>query len=228
MEQTADEIVKLGREALPVTADVQKKTQIDAAVEKIIAQFKKIDILVNNAGTNILKPIVPGIKYDGWQVADGWDKQMEEDDWHLVLNTNLTSIFLFSQAVAPHMIKQKHGKIINISSNSSNIAPPYWSAYCVSKSGVNMLTRCLATELASYKINVNAIGPGDILTELSQHVLNDPDAGKTMLSYIPMARWGKTREVAILAVYLASEASDFMTGETLIIDGGQLARGAGV
>jgi NAD(P)-dependent dehydrogenase (short-subunit alcohol dehydrogenase family) len=126
------------------------------------------------------------------------------------------------------MIKQHEGKIINISSNSSNIAPPYWSAYCVSKAALNMLTRCLAMELAPYKINVNAIAPGDILTELSRHVLEDSEMGKTMLSYIPVGRWGETREVALLAVYLASKASDFITGETLVMDGGQLARGAGV
>ena len=166
-------------------------------MQKTVEQLGKIDILVNNAGTNILKPIVCGLKYDGWQVADSWDTPITEDDWHLTLNTNLTSALLFAQAVVPYMIKQKKGKIINISSNSSDIAPPYWSAYCVSKAGLNMLTRCLATELAPYKINVNAIGPGDILTELSKPVLENSEMGKAMLSYIPMGRWGETREYKI-------------------------------
>ncbi|GAI42798.1 unnamed protein product, partial [marine sediment metagenome] len=176
------------------------------------------------------KPIafVPGMKFAGWQVADSWDTPLTEEDWHLVLNTNLTSAFLFAQAVGPHMLKRKKGKVVNISSNSANLAPPYFSAYCVSKAGLSMFTRCLAIEWAPFNICVNAVGPGDVLTELNAPVLGDPEMKRFMLESIPLGRLGETREIALLVVYLASEASNYVTGETFYIDGGQLARGSGV
>jgi len=229
IEQTAEEIRKLGRKALVVPADVTKKDQVENVVEQTISHFGKIDILVNNAGMVLLKPIasVPGMKLEGWHVADSWDTPLTEEEWHQVLNTNLTSVFLFAQAVGPHMLRQKRGKIINISSNSAGLAPPYFSAYCVSKAGLGMFTRCLATEWAPYNICVNAIGPGSVLTELSAPVLHDPERKKFVLERIPMGRVGETREIGLLAVYLASEASDWVTGQTLYIDGGQLSRGNG-
>jgi NAD(P)-dependent dehydrogenase (short-subunit alcohol dehydrogenase family) len=230
IERTAEEIRKLGRRALAVPADVTKKAQVENAVSQTVSQFGKIDILVNNAGTSILKPVafLPGPKFTGWQVADSWDTPLTEEDWHVVLNTNLTSAFLFAQAVAPYLLKQKRGKVINISSNSADLAPPYFSAYCVSKAGLSMFTRCLATEWAPFNICVNAVGPGDVLTELSGRVLADPEMKRFMLESIPLGRLGQTREIALLVVYLASEASDYVTGQTLYIDGGQLARGSGV
>jgi NAD(P)-dependent dehydrogenase (short-subunit alcohol dehydrogenase family) len=230
IEKTAGEIRKLGRRALAVPADVTKKAQVENVVSQTVAQFGKIDILVNNAGIGILKPIafVPGLKFTGWQVADSWNTPLTEEDWHAVLNTNLTSAFLFAQAVAPYLLKQRSGKVISVSSNSADLAPPYFSAYCVSKAGLSMFTRCLATEWAPFNICVNAVGPGDVLTELSEPVLADPEMKKFMLESIPLGRLGKTREIALLVVYLASEASDYMTGQTLYIDGGQLSRGSGV
>lgn len=230
IEQTAKEISELGRRALAVKADVTKKDQVENVVEQTVTQLGKIDILVNNAGTGILKPIafVPGMKLGGWQVADSWDSPLSEEEWHLVLNTNLTSAFLFAQAVGPHMLRQRAGKVINISSNSADLAPPYFSSYCVSKAGLSMFTRCLATEWAPFNICVNAVGPGDVLTELNAPVLADPEMKRFMLESIPLGRLGETREIALLVVYLASEASNYMTGQTLMIDGGQLSRGSGV
>jgi len=229
-DQTATEIRKLARRALAVPADVTKRDQVENVVEQTVSQFGKIDILVNNVGTAILKPVafVPGMKFKGWQVADSWDTPLTEEEWHLVLNTNLTSAFLFAQAVGPHMLRKKKGKVINISSNSADLAPPYFSSYCVSKAGLSMFTRCLATEWAPFNICVNAVGPGDVLTELNKSVLADPEMNKFMLESIPLGRLGETREIALLVVYLASEASDYMTGQTLFIDGGQLSRGSGV
>lgn len=229
IEQTAEEIRKLGRRALAVPADVTKRDQVQNVVEQTGAQFGKIDILVNNAGMGILKPIAftPGMKLEGWHVADSWDTPLTEEEWHQVINTNLTSAFLFAQAVGPHMLKQKKGKFINISSNSAELAPPYFSAYCVSKAGLSMFTRCLATEWAPYNICVNAVGPGSVLTELSTPVLDDPERKEFILKSIPLGRMGETREIALLVVYLASEASNFLTGQTLYIDGGQLSRGNG-
>jgi NAD(P)-dependent dehydrogenase (short-subunit alcohol dehydrogenase family) len=229
-DQTAEEIRKLARKALAVPADVTKRDQVENVVEQTVSQFGKIDILVNNVGTAILKPVafVPGLKFKGWEVADSWDTPLTEEEWHLVLNTNLTSVFLFAQSVAPHMLRKKKGKIINISSNSADLAPPYFSSYCVSKAGLSMFTRCLATEWAPFNICVNAVGPGSVLTELNESVLADPEMNKFVLESIPLGRLGETREIALLVVYLASEASDYMTGQTLFIDGGQLSRGSGV
>ena len=229
IEGTAEEIRKLGRRALAVPTDVTKRDQVENAVEQTVTHFGRIDILVNNAGVPILKPIsfVPGMKLEGWQTADSWDAPLTEEEWHLVLNTNLTSAFFFAQAVGPHMLRQKKGKIINTSSNSADLAPPYFSAYCVSKAGLSMFTRCLATEWAPYNICVTAVGPGSVLTELSAPVLNDPERRKFILRAIPLGRMGETRDVALLVVYLASEASNWVTGQTFYIDGGQLSRGNG-
>ena len=229
IEGTAKEIRKLGRRALAVPTDVIKKDQVENVVEQTVSEFGKIDILVNNAGIPILKPIsyVSGMKLEGWQTADSWDTPLTEEEWLLVLNTNLTSAFLFAQAVGPHMLRQKKGKIINTSSNSADLAPPYFSAYCVSKAGLSMFTRCLATEWAPYNICVNAVGPGSVLTELSAPVLNDPERKKVILERIPMARMGETRDIGLMVVYLASEASNWVTGQTFYIDGGQLSRGNG-
>ena len=229
IEQTAEEIGKLGRRALVVPADVTKKDQVANVVEQTVSHLGRIDILVNNAGIITLKPIsfVPGMKLEGWQVADSWDTPLTEEEWHQVLDTNLTSAFLFAQAVGPHMLKQRQGKIINISSNSADLAPPYFSAYCASKAGLSMFTRCLATEWAPYNICVNAIGPGTVLTELSAPVISDPERNKFILEKIPLGRVGETREIGLLVVYLASDASNWVTGQTFFIDGGQLSRGNG-
>ena len=229
IEGTAKEIRKLGRRALAVPTDVIKKDQVENVVEQTVSEFGKIDILVNNAGIPILKPIsyVSGMKLEGWQTADSWDTPLTEEEWLLVLNTNLTSAFLFAQAVGPHMLRQKKVKIINTSSNSAELAPPYFSAYCVSKAGLSMFTRCLATEWAPYNVCVNAVGPGSVLTELSAPVLNDPERKKVILEKIPIGRVGETREIGLLVVYLASEASNWVTGQTFYIDGGQLSRGNG-
>ena len=229
IEQTAEEIRKLGRKAQAVPTDVTRKEQVENVVEQTVSQFGKIDILVNNAGVPILKPVafIPGMKLEGWHVADSWDTPLTEAEWNLVLNTNLTSAFLFAQAVGPHMLRQKKGKIINISSNSTGLAPPYFSAYCVSKAGLSMLTRCLATEWAPYNICVNAVGPGSVLTELTAPVLDDPGRKEFILKSIPLGRMGETREIGLLVVYLASEASNWVTGQTFYIDGGQLSRGNG-
>lgn len=226
IELSAEEIRKIGRRALAIPTDVTIAEQVAGVVEQTISLFGKIDILVNNAGVSILKPIsnISDMKLEGWQTADSWDTPLTEEEWHFVLNTNLTSAFFFAQAIGPHMLKQKKGKIINISSISAVTARPYFSVYCVSKAGLNMFTRCLATEWAPYNICVNAIGPGGIFTELSAPVLNDPERRETILEAIPMGRIGETREVALLVVYLASDASNWVTGQTFYIDGGQLSR----
>ena len=232
IEQTAEEIHELGRKALAITTDVTKEDQVKRAVEQTISQFGKIDILVNNAGIDSpMKPVasIPGIKFLGWELAeDNYDKQLTPEEWHRVIDTNLTGAFLFAQAVGPHMLRQKRGKVVNISSNSAELGTPYCSAYCVSKAALSMFTRCLASEWAPFNINVNAIGPGDTNTEMMAPVMESSAAKKFVLDAIPAGRIGEPREIALLALYLASEASNFMNGQTVYIDGGQLGRGAGL
>ena len=143
------------------------------------------------------------------------------------MDTNLTSAFLFARAVGPHMLRQKKGKVINISSNSADLGTPYHSVYCVSKAGLSMFTRCLASEWAPFNICVNAIGPGATKTEMMEAHLKDPLFAKAILDAIPEGRTAEPREMALLALYLASEASNFMNGETIFLDGGQRAHGPG-
>lgn len=187
------------------------------------------DILVNNAGTAILKPVVyvPGMKLEGWQVADGWDTALSEKEWRKVLDMDLTSVFfLCSRSRAIHA-QAKKGKIISISSNSAELAPPYFSSYYVSKAALSMFTRCLASEWGPYNVNVNAIGRGSILTELTTTGLNDPERKEAILKAIPIGHLGQPRDIGLLVAYLASDASDYVTGQTFYIDGGQLSRGNG-
>ena len=229
LEQSATEIRKFERDALVIPADVTSRDQVKNVVAQTLSYFGKLDILVNNAGIITLKPIafIPGMQMEGWHVADSWDTPLSEQEWHQVLNTNLTAAFLFAQAVGPYFLQQRKGKVVIISSNSAGLAPPYFSAYCVSKAGLSMFTRCLATEWAPYNINVNAIGPGSIVTELSAPVLKDPERSKFITDRIPMGRVGETREIGLLVAFLASDAANWITGQTFFIDGGQLSRGNG-
>lgn len=232
IEQTAEEIRQLGKKALAIPTDVTKEDQVKRAVEQTVSQFGKIDILVNDAGIGSpMKPItfIPGIKFPGWELAeDNWDKQLTVEEWHQVIDTNLTSVFLFAQAVGPYFLRQKKGKVVNISSNSAELGTPYSSAYCVSKAALSMFTRCLASEWAPFNINVNAIGPGGTNTEMMRRYMQNPVMKKIVLDAIPTGRIAEPREIALLAVYLASEASNFVNGRTIYLDGGQLAHGPGM
>jgi len=232
IEKTAKEVSQLGPTALTIPADVTNEDQVKDVALQTVSKFGKIDILVNSAGIDSgMRPavFVPGIKFPAWELAgDEWDKPITLDWWHKVINTNLTSIFLFAQAVGPYMLKQKKGKIINISSNSAELGSTYHSVYCVSKAGVNAFTRCLASELAPFNICVNAIGPGFTKTKMTEGMLRDQSFKKAILDGIPEGRVAEPREIALLALYLASDASNFINGETIYIDGGQLSHGGGV
>jgi len=209
IEETCREVKALGRQSLAIPTDVTKADQVDRMVEETVSHFKKIDILVNNAGTAVFKAMVS---------SDG--QKMTEEEWHKVIDANLTSIFLCCRAVGPHMFKQKKGKVINISSISSQKAQTDDIPYNVSKAGVDMITRCLALDWAPYNINVNAIGPGQFYTKLSAKSHEDPKLRERMVACIPLGRVGNVREIGYLAAYLASPASDFVTGQIIFIDGG--------
>lgn len=231
IDATAEEIRKMGRKVLSLPTDVTKQDQVRKAVDETVVHFGRIDILCNNAGVYVNKPIIniAGEKFRGTagsEAANG--EALTLEDWRKVIKTNLTSAFLFAQAVGPHMMKQKKGKVINISSTSGDEGTPLLSAYCVSKAGLKSFTRCLASEWAPFGINVNAVAPGVIDTGMAEPFLKDPKMAKAMIKPIPFGRAGDSREVSYLVLFLASAASDYITGQTFIIDGGGMGQGPDV
>ena len=229
IEQTAQEVEKLGRKALVITADISQADNIKMVVEKTISHFGKIDIMCNNAAMVISKPVafIPGMKAAEWNAPH--DKEISEaqtlEEWQRGMDTNLTSAFLFAQAVGPYMLRQKKGKFISISSVNADEGFPGMSMYCASKAGLSSFTRVLASEWGPYNINVNAVAPGTIITAFSAPFFADPEMKRFFLSIIPLGRLGKPEEVALLVLFLASEASNYITGQTFTIDGGAMGKG---
>jgi len=206
--QTSQEIQDRNGQSLIASGDVSSQSDVQSIFEKSIATFGKLDILVNNAGVIYRKPIV----------------DLSEGEWDKTLDVNLKGAFLCSQAASRLMIKQgSGGKIINISSIMGEVALPPRSAYCASKGGIIALTRALATELAEHRITVNAVGPGWVETELTAKYFANSDVKELLISRTPLQRFCKPSEVAMLVAYLASAYSDFITGQTLFIDGGWTA-----
>lgn len=222
--ETREEIKRLGRRCFSIPTDVTKADQVQNMVERTISELGGVDILVNNAGTLVFKPLVPmpGVKSPSPLFQD-FEKGQSEEDWHKVINTNLTSVFLCCRAVGPHMIERRSGKVINIASMEAAKAIVYHTSYAASKAGVRLLTQALALEWARYNINVNAIGPGPMPTDMMAAVIQDERLTQRFIQGIPLRRWGNLREIGLLAVYLASDASNYMTGQTVFIDGGVLA-----
>ncbi|MDX1779335.1 MAG: SDR family oxidoreductase [Thermodesulfobacteriota bacterium] len=210
LKEREEEIKKLGRKAIGVKTDVSKAAEVSQLIETTIDTFGKIDILVNNAGVREepAKPIY----------------EISEEEWDIIQGTNLKGVFLCIKNAVPHMIKRKRGKIINIASIFGQVAFPNYGSYCAAKGGVINLTRTLALELAPHKINVNAIGPGVIETELSKTTIEDPEIMKLILPLIPYGRVGKPEDIAAVAVFLASDESEYVNGQTIFSDGGWLAR----
>ena len=205
----ADVIAKTtARKALGVAADVTERASVEAMVGGVVQALGRIDILVNNAGVNIRGPI----------------EELSEDDWDTVVDTNLKGPWLCCRAVAPIMKKQKWGRVINVSSMLGEISLPGRSPYASSKGGLTLLTKTLALEWAKEGITANALCPGPFATEINTPLLNDPAVSAQMVANVPLARWGDPAELGPAAVFLASEASSFMTGATLFIDGGYTAR----
>ena len=206
-QNVCDEIKKTGSDAIAVKCDVSKKRDVDAMVKKTIQKFKRIDILVNNAGVFLMKPFV----------------QMTEKDWDFVLDINLKGVFLCANAVAKQMVKQKGGKIISIASIAGEVGFMNTSAYCASKAGIINLTRELAMELSPHNINVNVVAPGVIATKMTEDMLKDKKTKEVLLANTPLGRVGNPEEIGKAAIFLASNDSNFITGHTLVVDGGWLA-----
>ncbi|MFC1917282.1 SDR family NAD(P)-dependent oxidoreductase [Chloroflexota bacterium] len=222
VEAIAEKISQTGRRCLPITTDVTSAEQVNQMVEKTLTEFGKIDILVNNAGTTIIKPLVvpSGFESKMSKLVPDFNVAMTQEEWHRVLDTNLTSVFLCCQAVGPHMISRKQGKIINISSLGARRGSAYRVGYTASKAGVSMLTKSLALEWAKYNINVNAIAPGSVATALTAYIHQSEKAREGLIRSIPLHRLGEPRDIGLLSVYLASAASSYVTGETIFVDGG--------
>jgi gluconate 5-dehydrogenase len=205
LKAVAREIEAKGRKSLAVKVDVVDAKQVNAMVETIMKTFHHIDILVNAAGLAIRKP------------ADSFPI----DEWQQVMDINTRGTFLCCQAVGRIMIKQKSGKIINVSSVRGRYGlPAGYAAYCPSKGAVDTLTRTLACEWAKYNVLVNAIAPTVVETELTKGLLADAEYAKTLKARIPMGRWALTEDIVGPTIFFASDAANFVTGQILYIDGG--------
>ena len=200
------EITALGRESIALEVDVTNSKIVDNMVEKVIAKFNQIDILVNSAGISNHVPA----------------HEMSDEDWESVVKINLNGTFFCCRAVGKYMVKQQKGSIINIASMSGSITnkDSFNASYCASKGGVKMLSKQLAEQWARYNIRINSISPGYMRTELAIHYIDDPKNKKWIEMVSPMKRAGMPDELMGLAIYLASDASSFVTGEDVIIDGG--------
>ena len=209
-EAVVEEIREMGCNSLAVQADVSQKDQVEKMVAETVEKFGKIDILVNNAGIAVFKPF----------------DQLTEEDWDETLAVNLKGQFLCMKAVVPIMEKQKWGRIINIASIASGgvgVGFPNLAHYCASKGGVMALTEELALELSPRGINVNAIGPGVIDTDMTASLKEDEKTMAGLMARIAKKRLGKPADIGAAAVFLASEEADYVTGIILYVDGGWLA-----
>jgi NAD(P)-dependent dehydrogenase (short-subunit alcohol dehydrogenase family) len=209
-QKVVDEIKEKGGEAIAVKCDVTKKEEIDEMIKRTIEEFGKIDILVNNAGIAQFKPFL----------------ELTEEEWDRTLDINLKGYFLCAQACAKKMVEQKSGVIINIASvamGQVGVGFPNLVHYCASKGGIVGMTEAMALELAPFGIRVNAISPGVIETPMIDPIKKDPNQEKAVLARVPLRRVGKPEEVSNLVVFLASDASSYMTGADVVIDGGWLA-----
>ncbi|NGO40559.1 3-oxoacyl-ACP reductase FabG [Limisphaera ngatamarikiensis] len=208
LSSVAEEIRQRGRRALPLPCDVSSESDVAAAAGEIRKAFGVVHILVNSAGINIRKPIT--------------DFTLEE--WHRVLDTNLTGVFLMCRALIPLMRGQGYGRILNLTSIMSHVALPGRTAYAASKTGLLGFIRALALELAPEGITVNGISPGPVATEMNRPLLENPELHREFTARIPMARWGTEEEIAALALYLCSDEAGWITGTDIRIDGGWTAQ----
>lgn len=208
LEEAAAEVRALGGEAMTITADVADEAQVERLRAEVVTRFGQVHILINNAGMNLRKPLA--------------DFTLAE--WRLVLDTNLTSAFLMSRALIPHLVSGGGGRIINLTSMMSHISLPGRVPYSSSKAGLLGFTKALALEMAPRRITVNGISPGPCATEINLPILNNPEVSRQFTERIPLGRWGKVEEIGALAAHLCSDAAEFITGTDIVIDGGWTAQ----
>lgn len=196
---------KMGENAYPIACDLSNLDNIPSLVNQIIDKFGSIDVLVNNAGINMKKPLL----------------EVSDDEFQQVLHTNVNAVFAITREVARHMVAQQQGSIIHISSMTAQYGMPKVIAYSASKTAIEGMTRAMAVELSPHGIRVNAIAPGFIVTDMTDKALNsDPERKAKVMSRTPMGYMGKPENIADAAWFLASDASDYITGVVLPVDGG--------
>ena len=202
----SEQITALGKKSVGLQVDVTDSKMVDNIVDQVIEQFGQIDILVNSAGVSLHVPA----------------HEMTDEDWETVVKINLNGTFFCCRAVGKYMVKQQKGSIINIASMSGSITnkDSFNASYCASKGGVKMLSKQLAEQWARYNIRINSISPGYMRTQLAIPYIDEPKNKKWIEMVSPMKRAGMPDELMGLAIYLASDASSFVTGEDVIIDGG--------
>ena len=189
-------------------ADVTDETAPSELENAVSDSFGVCDILINNAGINNRKPI----------------EEMSVDEWHQIIEVNLTGPFMMSRAFVPGMKRKQWGRIINMTSIMSHVSLPNRTGYSTTKAGLLGFTKALALELAPHNITVNGISPGPFATEMNRPLIEDPEKNRQFLERLPVGRWGKVEEIGQLAVYLCSEGAAFLTGTDLVIDGGWTAQ----
>jgi NAD(P)-dependent dehydrogenase (short-subunit alcohol dehydrogenase family) len=204
LNEVARAVKDTGGEALVFQTDVSEEDQVLKLERDVVDKFGRAHILINNAGINIRKPLV----------------EFKLEEWHRVLNTNLTSVFLMCRSFVPHMKGTGYGRIINMTSTMSWVSMPGRAAYSASKTALLGVTRALALELAPEGITVNGISPGPFATEMNMALTQNPEIKQQFTSRIPLGRWGRVEEVGQLALYLCSEEAGFITGTDILIDGG--------
>jgi len=208
LEKTAKELHQFGGPIVPFPADLSKMEEIPKIVDRAIKEFGKIDFLFNNAGTIHRAPV----------------EEYSEANWDVVIQTNLKGPFFLAQAVAKRMIAdQRPGSIVNTSSLIAFIGGKNVPGYAASKGGINQVTKSMANGWAQYGIRVNAIGPGWFATDLTEALRKDKQRSTEILSRIPLGRWGNPEELGGVAVFLASDASSYVTGQTFVVDGGWMS-----
>ncbi|MCC6382427.1 MAG: glucose 1-dehydrogenase [Dehalococcoidia bacterium] len=207
IESLAGEVRGLGRRAVAIAGDVTSEDAVEAIIAEAVAQLGGLDVLVNAAGVNVRKPVL----------------ELAYAEYQQVLATNLHGYFLCARAAGRHMVARGRGKVVNVSSVMGRVALPTQAAYASSKGAIEQLTKVLALEWAAANVQVNALAPAYFETELTRPLRDDPERNRFIVERTPMGRWGQPHELAGAVVFLASRASDYVTGQTLLVDGGWTA-----